>query len=316
MDIKDIILYVILALFVLWILIRYNIIGNKRGTKKSSEQRDKEKGAQGRRKRAIWVMKQFESIYQFVGYTSKEHEFEIKYRIDRCDIRIKALERTIKVSELVGIFRGIQFIVILLTIVVVSLSLNLVWTMLLVGLLLPKLYLFMLKLRIIEEDDELENDFPDLYLLLYSRLVKGSHSRIEPTVHDYINSMDDMYGKGVGHTAIRRFCSRFIANVEIYGDESMAIKQMREYYRSPTVINFCNLAIQSLSGVDNKDKLLTFKQELAENRRTQMEKRASALVAKGNKVILIIYVVLFEFIILSWMSKVDLSMFGTVFGSL
>ena len=314
MDIKDIVLYAILALFVLWMLFKFDILGNKRGAKKSSKQREKEKNTQGKRKRAIWFMKQFESVYRFIGHTSPETEFEMKYRVERCGLRVKALERPLKVSELIGMFRIIQFFVILITIVAVTMSLQLVWVLLLVGLLIPKMILFILQLNIMAEDDELEENFPDLYLLLYSRLIKGSLVRIEPTVIDYISSLDEMYGKGVGHSAIRKFCSRFVANVAIYGDELMAIKHMREYYRSPTMVNFCNLAIQSLSGVDNKDKLLTFKQELAENRRVKMEKTAQKLVEKGNKVILIIYVILFEFIILSWMSKIDLSMISSFFG--
>lgn len=313
-NIKDLILYALLAVFIIWMLFKFNLIGARRGSKKSSKQKDKETVKQRHRRWAIWVMKQFESLYQFIGYTTKEHEFEIKYLLDRCDVQIKTLERPLKVGELIGIFRFIQLFVVLITIVVISTSLSMVGILILAGLLIPKGYLGMLKLKILSEDEELEENFPDLYLLLYSRLIKGSHARIEPTVQDYVNSLDDMYGSGVGHIAIRRFCARFIANVEIYGDETMAVKHMREHYRSPTIVNFCNLAIQSLSGVDNRDKLLTFKQELAEERRVKMDKRAAALVEKGNRAIYIIYVILFEFIILSWVSKVDLSLFNSFFG--
>lgn len=311
---KDIFLYSVLALFIIWVLVKFNMIGAKRGTKKSSKQRDKETSRQRNRRRAIWFMKQFESLYNFIGYSTKEYEFELKYRLERCDVKVRSLERPLKVSELIGIFRFIQILTVLITITVVSLTLSPVGLLILVGIFIPKLYSGLLKLKILSEDEELEDNFPDLYLLLYSRLRKGAHTRIEPTIQDYLNSLDDMYGTGVGHIPIRKFCSRFIANVEIYGDESMAIKRMREHYRSPTMINFCNLAIQSLSGVDNSDKLLTFKQELAEDRRVKMDKRAAALVEKGNKVIFIIYVILFQFIILSWVSKVDLSMFNAILG--
>lgn len=314
MTIKDIVLYSILLGVVFAILRKIGIIGAKRGTKKSAKQKDREQSVLHQRQLTIWMMKQFDSIYNFIGYTSKDQEFEIKYKMDRCGLSVKALERRMKVSELVGIFRLIQFFVILITIVAFSLSLNVLTLAILLGLLIPKAYLFSLQVKIMSEDEELEENFPDLYLLLYSRLIKGSHARIEPTIKDYVNSLNDMYGVGVGHSAIRRFCARFIANVEIYGDESMAVKHMREYYRSPTIINFCNLAIQALSGVDNSDKLLTFKQELAEERRVKMDKRAEALVEKGNKVIFIIYVILFEFIVLSWVSKVDLSMFNMFLG--
>lgn len=313
MSIKDIILYALLAILFIWALFRLNIIGVRKGVKKSARQRDEEKVSQRKRVRMIWLMKQFDSLSSVLHIQNKEQEFELKYVVERCDIRIKTLERTIKLSELIGIFRFIQFVDILAFILVFSFTLQ--WSSLLVlaGLFIPKGYIGWLKLKILSEDEELEAVFPDLYLLLYSRLVKGAHTQIEPTVHDYVDSLDDMYGKGVGHKAIRKWCARFIVNVEIYGDETMAIKHIRDYYRSPTVTNFCNLAIQALSGVDNADKLLTFKQELAEQRRVAMDLQAEKLVRKGTRAIYIIYFILFEFIVLSWVSKIDLSLFNVFF---
>lgn len=311
---KDTAVYILLAIIVIFALVKLNILGTRKGVKKSNKQRDKEKSEVSKRKRAIFFMKQFSNIYNLIGNSTPEYLFELKYLLERNDVQVKALDRRIKPEEVVGIFRFIQMLVVLITLLTVAFTLKAVMFVLALGVFLPKIYTLLLRGQIAAEDEQLEIDFPDLYLLLYSRLKKGAHTQLDPTMRDYIRSLNDMYGVGVGHLAIRKFCSRFSANTEIYGDEIMAIKHLREHYRSPTVVNFCNLAIQALTGVDNREKLLTFKQELAEERRVRMDLKAAILVKKGTMAINIIYVILFEFIILSWVSKVDLSLFNSFLG--
>lgn len=314
MSFKDIILYILLAFIFIWALYKVEILGGRRGSSKSSRDRDKQKSSKRKQGRVLWFMKQCTGLATLIGGNIPEYKlFEYQYKLERCDIRVKTLDRTLKPVELVGIFRLIQFAVVVVTILLFSFTFQVASLLLLLCCLLPKLYIVMLDGKIEAEDEELERNFPDLYLLLYSRLTKGAHAKLEPTVKDYVKSLDDIYGVGVGHTAIRRFCGRFIANVEIYGDESVAVRKLRERYRSPTVVNFCNLASQSLGGVDNADKLLCFKQELSEARKRQMELEAQKLVAKGNRAVYLVYIVLFEFILLSWVSKIDLGLIGKMF---
>lgn len=313
--ISDIILYIILIIAGIWVLYTTKVIGVKKGAKKSVKERDDEKFQQSMRNFVVWLLDFFNKMYMRFGALTKEKEFELNYIVERVGINIGILQRPIKVQELVGIFRTLQLISAVIAIIVFAQTFNVVAALCcLIGLLIPKIFELVLKGVIDGEDEELEKTFPDLYLLLYSRLVQGANGRIEPTIKDYINSLDAMYGKGVSHNAIRKWCARFSINTEIYGDESMALKQIRDYYRSPTMLNFCNLAIQALSGVDNADKLLTFKQELSEQRKVMMDKAAEKLVAKGTRAIYIIYFILFEFIILSWVSKIDLSMLSSFMG--
>ena len=96
-------------------------------------------------------------------------------------------------------------------------------------------------------------------------------------------------------------------NIEIYGDDSMAVNEMRKTYKSAMLVNFFNLAIQALRGVDNKDKLLAFKMELSQQKLEQMTKKANELVAKGQKAIMLIFVILAQFVVLSWVAKAGIS---------
>ena len=72
------------------------------------------------------------------------------------------------------------------------------------------------------EDMEIEDDFTDLFNLLYNRLLKGTHVRLAPTLNEYIKSLDTLYGD-YSHKAIRKFVTDFRNNIEIYSDDSMAV---------------------------------------------------------------------------------------------
>ena len=163
-----------------------------------------------------------------------------------------------------------------------------------------------MEFKIIEEDTEIEEDFPDLYMLLYSRLIRGTSMRLAPTLDEYLNSIDAIYGEK-SHQAMRNFVMDLRKNIEIYGDDSMAIHKMRDVYRSAMLVNFFNLAVQSLRGVDNKDKLLAFKMELSQKKLDLMTKKAEAMVAKGQKAVMLIFIILGQFIVLSWVAKAGLS---------
>lgn len=310
---EDIILYVILAIILIVALYRLQLVGANKGVKKSKRESDEQEVSAKHRGFLIWLMKQFSGIAMLLGGGVKSYvEFEYKYIIERCDMRVKKLNRFIKPIELVGIFRLIKFICVLCSLIIFIISFNAFSFIPLLGVFVDKIYMGLKKSKIEAEDEEIEIDFPDLYLLLYTRLIKGANARLEPSVREYMRSLDTMYGEGKGHSAIRKFCSTLCANIDIYGDESMAVKKMRDRYHSPTVINFCNLATQALSGVNNSDKLLTFKTELSQARLKAMEKYADNLVKKGERAVYIVYIVLFEFIILSWVSKIDLSLFSQI----
>ena len=314
---KDFILYTLLGFIFIYALVKLNVFSSRRGVRHTLKEREKHISQVKKRGFYNAVFKRLESMDTLVGKgLSQAQKFEWQYKIDRCDMKIKVLERRLKATELNGIFRSIQLLSIIMAILAYSFTFQLSSLIWLVGLATPILVQLVIDARIQEEDAELEHDFPDLYLLLYSRLIKGAHASTSliPTITDYVNSLNEMYGVGKGHLAIRKFCGRFVANSEIYGDLKVAVRHLRNYYHSPTIINFCNLAAQSLDGVHNADKLLGFKQELNEQRKQAMEKYAERLVVKGNRAVFVIYVILGEFVILSWVAKIDLSLFSGLFG--
>lgn len=300
---RDFLLYTSLVLFVLYTLRINNMWGVSKGTKKAKL--DVKESKDLHKKRLIWlkVLQWCEWVCVNVGSIPDETTLnDTNYRINRLRLKIDVLERNIKAKELLGLLKSIQLIGIFCSILALLLTKN---VMSLGGLLLylaPSTFNVFADTKINDEDIELEKDFPDLFLLLHVRLLKGSKTRLSPTLDDYIKSLDAMY-KGKSHLVIRNFVIDLRNNIEIYGDDSIAVYKLRDMYRSSMVVNFCNLATQSLKGVDNKDKLLAFKIELTQQKQEDMKLRAKKLVDKGRKSIIVIYIILGEFVVLSWLAK-------------
>ena len=300
---RDFLLYTSLGLFVLYTLRINNMWGVSKGTKKAKL--DVKESKDLHKKRLAWlkVLQWCEWVCVNVGSVPDENTInDTNYRISRLRLKIDVLERNIKAKELLGLLKGIQLVGIFCSILALLLTKN---VMSLGGLLLylaPSTFNVFADTKINDEDIELEKDFPDLFLLLHVRLLKGSKTRLSPTLDDYIKSLDAMY-QGKSHIVIRNFVVDLRNNIEIYGDDSIAVYKLRDMYRSSMVVNFCNLATQSLKGVDNKDKLLAFKIELTQQKQEDMKLRAKKLVDKGRRSIIVIYIILGEFVVLSWLAK-------------
>ena len=281
--IKDLIIYGALIFFVLFITKQNNLWGTKRGTSKTKVEVHKAKDTAKRRNYLLWVLKKCEYLGNNFGFEPSPAKI-VKYRfnINRGRFVLPYVDRPITPVELIGLFKALKFFFCFL------------------GIFLTVLTGFQ------EEDKEIELDFPDLYMLLYSRLVRGTSMRLAPTLDDYMKSIDVIYGEE-SHKAIRHFVMDLRKNIEILGDDSMAVHKMRDTYRSAMLVNFFNLAIQALRGVDNRDKLLAFKMELSQKKLDQMTVRANELVAKGQKAVMLIFIILAQFVVLSWIAKAGLS---------
>jgi hypothetical protein len=55
--------------------------------------------------------------------------------------------------------------------------------------------------------------------------------------------------------------------------------------------------------VDNSDKLLAFKMELARKDLKKMEEENQKVIEKAGRSIMVIFVIVAEFVILSWIAK-------------
>lgn len=294
----------IMYIMAVWVLRVTNIIGAGTGTKIAAQ--DKKKYADERKKTELtmWVLKNLEQATKTIGFPPSDSAlFEWDFLITRITKPIACINRRIKAVELLGVFRIITFLIIFICIWVFIYTFSAPAVVVaLAAVLIPGIAKSILQSLVNEQDRELERDFPDLYLLLYCALQGGVNSRIAPSLADYNRSMDALYAP-TEHRVIRQFVLDLQNNIEVYADESEALVHMREKYKSALVVNFCNLATQSLRGVDTSEKLMAFKIELQAKQKDMMEKEARARVEMGRKATIAIYLILFEFIVLSWASK-------------
>ncbi len=305
--VRDLIIYGILLVLVLFITKQHNIWGVKKATSKTKVDVKKAKEEANYRNIILWFLNKADMVCHNFGFEPSLAIIEkYRYNIFRGRLNVPYVDRAITPTELIGIFKVIKFISCFLAIFLTVLTYNLVFLMFFFGVFVNKLFEYAMEFKIIEEDTEIEEDFPDLYMLLYSRLIRGTSMRLAPTLDEYLNSIDAIYGEK-SHQAMRNFVMDLRKNIEIYGDDSMAIHKMRDVYRSAMLVNFFNLAVQSLRGVDNKDKLLAFKMELSQKKLDLMTKKAEAMVAKGQKAVMLIFIILGQFIVLSWVAKAGLS---------
>jgi hypothetical protein len=303
----DFVLYLSLFFFVLYITRINNMWGVSKGTKKAKEDVRLEKNRQKKRLRYLAHLTKFAWVAKNFGFDLTPYkEKTYKYQLARLRWNIQVLNRSVTPLELVGILKTLTILFIFIGVVGFLLTKSPLFIFSGVALLLPSIFSAYANGVISSEDAELEREFPDFFLVLYNRLIQGSNIRLAPTLKDYMFSLDVMHG-GKCDNIIKNFVMDLRNNIEIYGDDGMAITKLRDKYNSVMIINFCNLAVQALNGVKNSDKLLSFKIELNSRRIEQMKKRADKLVARGSKAVYVIYVILFQFVLLSWVAKLSLT---------
>ena len=245
----------------------------------------------------------------FRGILMSELQYEKhNYWIQRLEIRSDKLDRLYTPEEL----RGKYVAPILFSAVLIPLAFINILALAPLVFFIVKFILYPItyNTKIRDEDEIIDNYFIDLYLLLYSKLRQGSRARLQGTVENYIDTLQDTNTVEVKNVMLK--LARYLLNLLSLYEDHVAVPKLKEIFHSATIINFCNVATQSLNGVENFDNLLTFKMQLVERKTELMRERSQAIVRKGEMSIYAIYIILFIFIIIGWYSKLPQGM-GSIF---
>ena len=228
-----------------------------------------------------------------------------QFYIDRLDIRTKYLGRRYTVEE----YRGKHALPFGLSLVLIPLVVKIPFILIvpIVAFIYLVGYQTLLKQEIQDEDEIIDNYFIDIYLLLFSKLRQGSRARLQTTLENYINTLE---GQALTkeNEVMLKFARYFLNLLAMYEDHQ-AVPKLRDIYHSATIINFCNIASQSLQGVDNFDNLMTFKLQLVDRKTVIMRKRQQQILASGERSIYAIWVILFIFVVVGWYSKLPTGFF-------
>ena len=266
-------------------------------TKKSDKSRRK---ATNRLKLYSTITEMFKGV--LLNDIKKENH---RYYIDRLDIVSEPLGRKLTPEEL----RGKHALPFFLSLLIIPLG---IWKPILWGIpILAFLYLISYetayKLKIQSEDDIIDDYFIDLYLLLYSKLKQGSRARLQGTVENYIDTLEHQAETDIRDAMLK--LARYFLNLLALYEDHVAVPKLKEAYHSATIINFCNVATQSLNGIDNADNLLSFKMQLVDRKAEVMRKRQQKILKSGERSIYLIWIILFIFVVVGWYSKLPTGMF-------
>lgn len=236
----------------------------------------------------------------FRGLLMSELQYEKhKYWIQRLELRSKVLNRMYTPEEYRGKY-GLRMLVGIFCIPIgIFFKPAFLVTIITVGMFI--MYPTALKQKIEDEDKIIDNNFLNLYLLLYSRLKMGSRARLQSVVESYIETMSNERDVNVKNTMLK--LARYMLNNLSQYEDHVAIPKLRDRYNSATIINFCNVASQALQGVNNADNLLAFKMQLVDRKTTAMEKRSEKIYAWGLRSIYLIWVILFFFVMVGFYAK-------------
>lgn len=241
----------------------------------------------------------------FRGLLMNDLQYEKhNYWIQRLEIRAEKLDRLYTPEEL----RGKYAFPLLCSLVALPLGLINILFLIIPAVCLVRFITYPAKFnaQIRDEDEIIDNYFIDLYLLLYSKLRQGSRARLQTTVENYIDTLQDSNSAEVKEVMLK--LARYLLNLLSLYEDHVAVPKLKEIYHSATIINFCNVATQSLNGVENYDNLLTFKMQLVERKTELMRKRSQMIVRKGEISIYAIYLLLLIFVIVGWYSKLPTGM--------
>lgn len=247
----------------------------------------------------------------FRGLLMPEHVYtQHVYYIDRLELRSSILERHLTPEEV----RGKYAFYLILSLLLVPLAIF--WLPLFVVPIICFVrfltYQTLYKRNIADEDAIIDDNFIDMYLLLYSQLKRGSRARLQGTIENYIQTLET--STRTEDSKVMMKLARYLLNLLAMYEDHQAVPRLREAYKSATIINFCNVATQALNGIENEDNLLTFKMQLTDRKIHVMRKRQERIIAKGNRSILLIWLILFIFIVVGWYSKLPMDMFSSMFG--
>lgn len=245
-------------------------------------------------------------VNTFRGLLMSDIQYEKHiYYINRLELRSNILGRLLTPEEV----RGSKFAPFACSIVVIPLAIFKPVLFMIPFLAFAYFVTYELKLdaKIRDEDAIIDDYFIELYLMMYSKLKQGSRARLQGTVENYIDTLQSAVSTEVRDTMLK--LGKCLLNLLSLYEDHVAVPMLKEIYHSATIINFCNVASQSLNGIENFDNLLTFKMQLVERKTEMMRKRSKAIVRKGEMSIYAIYIILVSFVLIGWYSKLPSGMF-------
>jgi hypothetical protein len=328
---------------ILIILISNRILGANKGSQQIAKEKAKQRKNEKLRRFEIKRSNLYKKVYSLFTPKSTQTIEDMNILLKRNNVFWKynsmssksdiGITQTLKAEEYYGQNSLIAIICVILAITFFVLTYSPIMLFPLFGVFTQTIRTFLMKVYVADQNQSIDDTFYKLYTLLYPRLIapyeganvtdyklladKAQTSKkgvmLESAISNFLEEYKDSRTE---KPPIYNFAKDFSIAIRLYKDEKSAIVNMRTRYSTPIVRLFFDHAVQSIDGIDNRENLLGFKQELELRQRERIENFAKQTIEKGNKTIYLIFILVFEAILLGFSGRLfgsgaDLSM---VFG--
>lgn len=246
----------------------------------------------------------------------KSHSFEV---FDKSAQRLN-------VEAFGSVLTGTQLRGLVTIIGVACISSGIVWTLLFGfsmfnGILLGAGFIALLGYQAVmdslvaKKDKLLDEGFSDLFLMVYSSIVDETGTPLVKCLNTFIKANNYKLIRYEGEELKRAkeviaFATDYSSLLTKLPETTATLEIRKKYGTSSMIINFCTIVEQRLSGKNNTEKLIKFKQELLGKKIRLLEKKNETVINRGGLVVNMIYIILIEVIMVSAISGLPLDSFS------
>lgn len=220
-------------------------------------------------------------------------------------MQIKIFDKVLDIYEFKGLAVGLlgASIVASLLLYLMNMFIILIPILISAGIFICFFSQILFDMLITEKDKKLTTQFSDFFLMVYSAIVSMSGSMLIDVVKAHTVVLEYRMTSNVKTSKILseifQLTKTYLAFLSQY-DELTATRKLKDRYcTSAMIVNFCALVEQRLLGVNNIERLLSFKASLLQKKKQIIKDKSVKICEKGTYIIKLIYLILIQTVIIA-----------------
>jgi len=251
-------------------------------------------------------------VFAWLGRHSNIKEGTVKYDIAENSLKrlqIEAFGKILDVYEFKGLTVVLLAVSIMLVLFLETIGLFRVFMPFILGAGLVCFFAYQSIFDVLMDtkDKALANQFSDFYLMVYSAIVSPTGSVLKDVVGTYLTVLEDRIQVTKKNNPelneMAHFVRTYLAFLTQYG-ELLATRYLKSRYNtSSLVVNFAALVEQRLMGINNLDRLASFKEELLQRKKQNIKNKSEKILERGEIAVKLVYLILVELALLTAFSN-------------
>lgn len=214
-----------------------------------------------------------------------------QYNLDRANVRIPGGSRIFTPDE----FNSLKVLCICLDIIVgllVAYFMSPFFGMIVAvigSIAINALPMMIIRRIVASKDNEIREDFPDLYLMIHYEIMSGGKTPLAKAFSSYRRVANSVEMLKFVDTSINMF--------ETYGDEEASTRIAKIYREIPEVTRLMRLINQLHTGGDVKKELNGFREQIIKDKKYRLEVKMNKLIARAKMSFYLTYAILAQAIV-------------------